>query len=513
MSPKIPLRTWLLSLLAILVTRGANLAMAEDSLQAAPTPLPAYLEEQPCNDLLSDPLFRALKPQERQHLALTAAESVQIPKVAKAILNGNYADPVFDFSETRTTVRVAVEAYRQNLISKQQLVTQIIRWEALHEYRPKDQNSIKPLPIFNPDGSPSDILQNRLLNMPPLIGRRELRAQLETQLRALPASEQVMWEYTTPSSTPFRPHLQGSTFFSDFFGGFKVERDSRLYIATVRLPSFGIIQTFFDVVFDESRMQLIPQLGQTDAREVRKGILEGGRVVSLSLPDLDGVLDAHDRMGRLVSTAHDLTHAFEAGFLPYPYRRVLMRFYKVLEDFQRTAKGPKSLVSLHGDNFYSFPLRQPLNLSGQREPITRFAIRRSLLTKEFKTTPLERVLDKLLDLNVYEHTLYSADDFVVELERAQQGNSGYFFNRDFGNHDRRFENPPRFYYLDGLVYTTPSFSGPDAAINHEMRDTLLILMLDIHQNPDIYRSLGLDPTELIRAIDDPSVTALAPTTR
>lgn len=457
----------------------------------------------PCQSELEDPLLRALTKEERLVLTLTAPEQKRIHDIANAIQAADFSHPVFSIGEIRATALGALAAYQQRLISKRQFVTQAIRWEALSEYPPHDTAAIQTQPLFNADGSPSDALNKRILEMPPLIGQTMLKARLIARLRELPQSEQFFWEYASYTSSVLPPRLSGTTFFSDYFGVFKVRRLAGQPLNLVQFPSFGIIQTYFDVVFETQGFHLIPQLGQTDRKEVLRGIRDGGRVVTLSLPDVNGVLDAHHTMGRLVATAHDLTHAFEGAFLPNAYRTALAHFYDVLTRFEGMAARRKTAISLDGDNYYAFPLKTPIILPGQSQPITQFAIRRSLITKEFNSTHLTGVRDNILDLNVYGTPLFSADNQTAELQFLQNYPSAHYFNRDFGNHENRFEMAPRFRYQNGIVYPNPS-NFPEAALNYEMRDVLLLILLDMREFPQIYSKLGINTTELVRALQDTS---------
>jgi hypothetical protein len=104
---------------------------------------------------------------------------------------------------------------------------------------------------------------------------------------------------------------------------------------------------FFEIAFRKQKIKLIPQLGQIDDREVRSGILEGGRVLNLHLPYLPGVLDADGtKFLRFESTSHDLNHLIEGAVLPLPYRLAYMRFYDVLKKIREQQTNSSSRVTL-----------------------------------------------------------------------------------------------------------------------------------------------------------------------
>lgn len=372
--------------------------------------------------LATNPLTRALKPSEIKSLELSHDEVAHSAQVIAAIQEGRWSDEIFSPTHMfkDQIPRIALHAYLQGHLTLDQFATQSMRWSAMVDFIPKSSEVLQPEPAFTPEGSPSEALRLRFLDQWPLNENATVKEAFLAKAKALPLSEQSLWSY--PGT--MRPGLKNQfEFWSLFYGEVIASRLGNFETDfLVRFPSFGLIRVFFETVFSENDFHLIPQLGQTDEAEVLKGIREGGRSVTLNLPGLDGVLDAHGSMGRFEAIAHDLIHNFEGVFLPKPYRLALAEFPQLVRNLRSRLN--------YNSGYFTLPWPKTAVVNGKDVQAV------SLIANRFAGDWLHILTNGVLDLNVTIDVLSTNTRAqhklaVIAAKKMYRQDANYFFLRDF----------------------------------------------------------------------------------
>lgn len=427
--------------------------------------------------LHSDPLTRALSNREIGRLKLQREEKARYSSAISAIQRGDWADNTFDPAITpqAQVPRIALHAYLNKQITLEQFVTQSIRWAALSDFAPLDVNEIRPEAVLNADGTPTVVMIDRILHRWPFKDDPHSAAQFLEKVRRLPRSEQTVWSYRSKR----HPKANDSLFWNVLAGEISVFFNEANGHSVVRFPSYGLIAAYMEVVFGKNKFHLIPQLGISDNEEVKRGLLEGGRVLTLHLFGVPGVRKAHGGMGKLESISHDLCHAIEGAAMPLAYRLALVRFAELRK--KATANALSGLVM---ENSAIFPARAFMRLT---RPIH---YRFLTITQFISLNAFDDIEPQVLDLNFGRYFLESAASDrppknLDRLIRDMQKSATDFFTRDFR----------------GMVH----FASSIGSVVEEGSPNVLLFLWDMIENPKIYAAMGLDLQAIAHSLRDPDL--------